>query len=232
MKVVLATSNKGKLQEMNGLLAGLHLSLASQSEFGVKPCEEPFGTFLENALAKARHASACTGLPALADDSGIVIDELSGWAGVRSARLYQDWLDRRGEERVGSMPISSDAVAFHSLYQQGRISLEEANLSCLIHLLQRRKREAGLDHSRPIIARFVAVLAFLRSADDPMPLVGQGQWAGELILEPRGSQGHGYDPIFLDPRLGKTAAELSLEEKNQCSHRARAAQAFCKAFQA
>ena len=101
MKVVLATSNKGNLQDMNGLLAGLNVSLAPQSKFGIKPCEEPFGTFLENALAKARHASACTGLPALADDSGIIIDELSGWAGVRSARLYQDWLDRGGEERAG-----------------------------------------------------------------------------------------------------------------------------------
>lgn len=233
MQVVLASSNRGKLQELNSLLSGLNLSLAPQSDFGVTPCDEPFESFLENALAKARHASACTGLPALADDSGLLVDELRDWAGVRSARLYDDWLDQR--KRIPSpddQHTAGGSLGFHSRYQQGQISRDEANLFCLIHLLQKHRHALGVDGSCPITAHFVAVFVFVRSADDPLPLVGQGQWWGELLLEPRGHNGHGYDPIFFDPKLGRTAAELSLEEKNTCSHRALAAQAFCEAFQA
>jgi XTP/dITP diphosphohydrolase len=233
MQVVLASSNRGKLQEINSLLGGLNLSLAPQSDFGVKPCEEPFESFLENALAKARHASACTGLAALADDSGLLVDELKGWAGVRSARLYEDWLDQRKRNPSSDdQQTAGGSLAFHARYQQGQISHDEANFFCLIHLLQRQRHALGVNCSGPIKARFVSVFVFLRSAVDPLPLVGQGQWWGELLPEPRGNNGHGYDPIFFDPKLGRTAAELSLEEKNTCSHRALAAQAFCEAFQA
>ncbi|MGA1155715.1 MAG: non-canonical purine NTP pyrophosphatase [Burkholderiaceae bacterium] len=232
MQVVLASSNKGKLEELNGLLGGLGLTLAAQSEFGVRPCEEPFGTFLENALAKARHASASTGLAALADDSGLIVDELSGWAGVRSARLYEDWLDRQASLIEVDIPVDrEDSLHFHTRYQQGQISMEQANLLCLIHLLGQQRRMSGLDSSHPVTARFVCVFAFVRAVDDPLPLIGQGQWLGEVLFEPRGQHGHGYDPIFFDPVRKRTAAELSLEEKNKCSHRARAARAFCKAFQ-
>lgn len=235
MRVVLASSNKGKLEELNRLLSGLNLDLVTQSELGVLPCEEPFGTFLENALAKARHASACTGLPALADDSGLIVEELTDWAGIRSARLYKDWLDQQMSEVSAAHAKSPRQVDewpdFHRRYQAGQISLDHANLLCLVHLLKAKRHATTVENAPPIAARFVAVFAFLRSADDPLPLIGQGQWLGELVLTPRGENGHGYDPIFFDATRGFTAAEMSLEEKNTCSHRARAAQAFCAAFQ-
>ena len=85
-KVVIATGNPGKLVELQGLLGDLGMELVAQSEFGVESAEETGATFAENALLKARHAAACTGLPAIADDSGIVVDALDGRPGVYSAR--------------------------------------------------------------------------------------------------------------------------------------------------
>jgi XTP/dITP diphosphohydrolase len=182
-KVVIASNNPGKLREIGPLLAPFGVELVPQSALGVPEAEEPHQTFVENALAKARHASRATGLPALADDSGICVDALHGAPGVRSARFAGEPL--------------SDA---------------RNNLRLLEALEDQQNRRA----------HYCCVMVLLRGADDPQPLIGEGEWHGEILRDPRGSGGFGYDPLFLDPALGKTGAELSLQEKNRVSHRAKA----------
>lgn len=180
---VLATSNRGKVVELEALLseAGLPIRVSAQSELGVAAPPETAATFVENALQKARHAARATGLPALADDSGLVVAALGGAPGVRSARYAGERAD------------------------------DEANIAKLLEQL------ASHPHERT--ARFHCVLVALERADDPAPLIASGSWAGEIAGSPSGSGGFGYDPIFFDPRLGKTAAELSRSEKNRVSHR-------------
>ena len=185
-RVVLASGNPGKLREFSALFAPLGIELVPQGELGVSDAEEPHATFVENALAKARHASAHTGLPALADDSGLCVAALGGAPGVYSARYAQ----RHGGEK-------SDA----------------ANNALLVRQL------AGQPDRR---AWYVALLVLVRAADDPQPLIGEGIWHGEIVDAPRGPHGFGYDPHFLLPDLGATAAELPPAEKNRVSHRARA----------
>lgn len=182
-KIVLASNNPGKLAEFAQLFAPLDIKLLPQSAFAVPEAEEPHPTFVENALAKARHAARLTGLPALADDSGLVVPALGGAPGVQSARYA-------GEPK-------SDARNTEKL------------LAALEHCTDRR-------------AHFVAVLVLLRSADDPQPLIASGEWQGEIALRPHGADGFGYDPVFLVPELGKTAAELVAAEKNHRSHRGQA----------
>jgi len=188
--IVLASHNPGKLREFSALLATLNIRLIPQNERNVPPAEEPHVTFLENALAKARHASRLTGLPALADDSGLCVTALGDAPGVQSARYAQ----LAGGER-------SDAANNARLL---------ANLA------------AVASHNRQ--ARYVAVLALVRHAEDPQPVIGEGVWHGQILSAPRGDGGFGYDPIFWLPELGKTAAELAPEEKNRLSHRAQALQ--------
>jgi len=183
--LVLASNNAGKLKEFAALLAPLGIELVTQGSLGVPECPEPHVTFIENALAKARHASAITGLPALADDSGICAPALGGAPGVLSARFAA----------VDGQPRSDDANN---------------------RLLVERLREH--DDKR---ACYYAALVLVRHADDPQPLIGEGAWWGEVIDTPRGEGGFGYDPYFLLPALGKTAAELGAE-KNRISHRAQA----------
>ena len=183
--LVLASNNAGKLKEFAALLAPLGIELVTQGGLGVPECPEPHVTFIENALAKARHASAITGLPALADDSGICAPALGGAPGVLSARFAA----------VDGQPRSDDANN---------------------RLLVERLREH--DDKR---ACYYAALVLVRHADDPQPLIGEGAWWGEVIDTPRGEGGFGYDPYFLLPALGKTAAELGAE-KNRISHRAQA----------
>lgn len=185
-RVVLASNNTGKLREFAAILSKAGLAMVAQGELGVGEAEEPFATFVENALTKARHAARHTGLPALADDSGLCVDALDGAPGVYSAR----YATLRGGEK-------SDA----------------ANNACLVHHL------AGVADRR---ASYVAVLVYLRSADDPRPLIAQGVWRGSVLEQPRGANGFGYDPYFYLPDLGFTAAELDPAEKNRVSHRARA----------
>jgi XTP/dITP diphosphohydrolase len=185
-RVVLASGNAGKLREFAALFAPLGIQLIPQSEFGVPEAAEPHCTFIENALEKARHASRLTGLPALADDSGLCVDALAGAPGVYSARYAS--LD--GGEK-------SDA----------------ANNALLVRALAGQADRRGC---------YVAVLALVRCADDPRPLVGEGVWYGEISDAPRGDHGFGYDPYFYLPELGKTAAELAPAEKNAISHRAQA----------
>jgi len=187
-RVVLASSNVGKLREFSALLAPLGLTLIPQNELGVPEADEPHGTFLENALAKARHASRLTGLPALADDSGLCVSALNDAPGVHSARYAR---------------------------QVGGEQSDAANNARLITELN------GQTDRR---ARYVALLVWVRHADDPQPVIGEGVWPGEILATPRGENGFGYDPHFWVAELGKTAAELTPEEKNRLSHRYRAVQ--------
>ena len=182
-KLVLASSNPGKLREFEALLAPLGLEVVPQASLGVSDAEEPHGTFVENALAKARHSSRSTRLPALADDSGICARALDGEPGVHSARFA-------GEPR-------SDA----------------RNNEKLIKLLSDK------DSRR---AHYYCVVVFLRHAEDPEPVISEGTWAGEIVAEPRGANGFGYDPHFFLRDFGKTAAELDPAQKNLVSHRGKA----------
>jgi XTP/dITP diphosphohydrolase len=182
-KLVLASGNAGKLREFGQLLAPFDFEVLPQSAFNVPEAEEPHITFVENAIAKAHHAARLTGLPALADDSGLCVSALGGAPGVWSARY-------------GGEP-KSDA---------------RNNAKLLADL-------AGISDRR---AHYVAVLVLMRSADDPQPIVAEGEWHGEIIDVPRGAGGFGYDPYFLVPGTGLTVAELPHEEKNRRSHRGKA----------
>jgi len=178
-RLVVASNNAGKLREFAALLKPLGIDAIAQSALGVSEAEEPHPTFVENALVKARHASAVTGLPALADDSGICVPALNGAPGVHSARY------------------------------SGEPKSDERNNAKLIAAMQ------GL----PRAAYYYCVLVLVRSADDPRPVIADGAWHGELIDVPRGAGGFGYDPFFLLPERGCTAAEMPADEKNRISHR-------------
>ena len=191
-KLVLASSNPGKLRELETLLAPLGMEIVPQASLGVSDAEEPHDTFVENALAKARHASRRTRLPALADDSGICVGALGGEPGVHSARFS-------GEPPPGSTP--------------GREVQDARNNEKLVQLL------AGKDDRR---AHYYCVIVLLRHAEDPEPVIAEGSWAGEIVAEPRGASGFGYDPHFFLRDFGKTAAELDPEQKNIVSHRGKA----------
>jgi len=180
---VLASSNPGKLREFEMLLAPLGTEVVPQASLGVSDAEEPHGTFVENALAKARHASRRARLPALADDSGICVGALDGEPGVHSARFA-------GEPR-------SDA----------------RNNEKLVKLLADKESRR---------AHYYCVIVLLRHAEDPEPVIAEGTWAGEIVAEPRGANGFGYDPHFFLRDFGKTAAELDPEQKNLVSHRGKA----------
>ncbi len=185
--LVLASNNRGKLAEFAQLLAPLGFELKAQGELNIPEAEEPHATFVENALAKARHAARLSGLPALADDSGICVPALGGAPGVYSARYA-------GEPK-------SDA----------------ANNAKLVQDLAEHAHKS---------AYYYCVLVYLRHADDPQPVIAEGRWEGDIIAEPRGAGGFGYDPHFLVRELGKTAAELSPDEKNRLSHRGQAMRAL------
>ena len=192
-RVVLASNNPGKLRELSSLLAPLGLQLESQSALGVPEADEPFGTFLENALAKARHASRLTGLPALADDSGLCVDALGGRPGVLSAR----WAARSPGRSAGAAPLDTDAA-------------------------NNRQLIADLAGCADRAAHYYCVLVLLRAPDDPQPIVADASWHGEVVDTPRGTGGFGYDPHFLLPDEGCTAAELDPPRKNLLGHRGQA----------
>ncbi|WP_027795389.1 RdgB/HAM1 family non-canonical purine NTP pyrophosphatase [Paraburkholderia acidipaludis] len=185
-RVVLASNNAGKLREFAALFGTVGIELLPQGQFNVPEAEEPHPTFVENALAKARHAAKLTGLPALADDSGLCVRALFGAPGVYSARFAQ----LAGGEK-------SDA----------------ANNALLV---ERLKDEPDRR------AYYYCVLALVRHAADPEPLVAEGRWQGVVLDAPRGANGFGYDPYFFLPELNATAAELDPAVKNASSHRAMA----------
>jgi len=192
LRLVLASHNAGKLAELQSLFAPLPLDLVAQPSLGLSEAEEPHLTFIENALAKARHAASATGQAALADDSGLCVDALGGAPGVISAHYAS----------VELLPDGREAQ---------RRQQDAANNALLLQRLQ------GITGRR---AGFVCTLVALRSADDPQPLVATGRWWGQLLEQPRGAGGFGYDPLLYIPALGATVAELPRELKNVHSHRA------------
>lgn len=195
MRLVLASNNAKKLAELKALFAALPLEIVAQGALGVVEAEEPHHTFIENALAKARHAAHATGGAAIADDSGLCVDALCGQPGVVSAHFASIVLpdaDREAQRRVQ----------------------DEANNALLLQRLQ------GQSDRR---ARFVSTLVAIRSVEDPEPLVAVGRWQGEILAAPHGAGGFGYDPLMFIPALGRSVAELDAATKNAHSHRARAA---------
>ena len=185
MDLVLASGNAGKLAELRQLLGDGGFHLRAQSELGVEDVEETGLTFVENALLKARNAARLTGLPALADDSGLCVDALGGAPGLYSARYAGP---------------GGDAAR---------------NIERLLHEL-----DGVADDARG--ASFHCCIVLLRHATDPKPIVVEGDWRGRILRAPRGDGGFGYDPVFLDPDSGLTAAELPAARKNAISHRGRA----------
>jgi len=185
VRIVLATANPGKLRELALLLEPLGIGLLPQTALGVAAIPETGTTFVDNARLKARHAASTTGLPALADDSGLEVDALGGRPGVLSARY--------------AGPAADDG----------------ANISKLLAEL------ANVPEERRG-ARFRCALVFVQTADDPDPIVCEGEWRGSIAAAPAGSGGFGYDPVFVVDTSGRTAAQLSALEKNAVSHRAQA----------
>jgi XTP/dITP diphosphohydrolase len=196
MRLVLASNNQKKLGELQMLLASAGVELVAQGTLGVSEAEEPHHTFIENALAKARHAAMHVGGAAIADDSGLCVDALGGAPGVYSAHYA---------ERSGTAPIDREVE---------RRLQDEANNALLL------QRLSGVGDRR---ARFVSTLVAVRSADDPEPLVAVGRWNGEILTRPSGGAGFGYDPLMFIPALGCSVADMSPQTKNLHSHRAIAA---------
>lgn len=187
--LVLASGNSGKLKEFNQLLSPLGLDVRPQAEFGVHDVEETGLTFVENALLKAREASRVSGLPALADDSGLEVDALNGAPGIYSARYAgEPKSDERNNEKL---------------------------LAALSECAEGQRT-----------ARYWCVLVYLRHAEDPVPVIVQRSWEGEVLAHPRGEGGFGYDPLFWLPDQGMSVAELPSETKNRLSHRGRALHAL------
>lgn len=190
---VLASSNPGKAREFEALLRPIGVSIALQADLGIDDAEEPFPTFVENALAKARHAARGSGQVAIADDSGICVPALGGAPGVRSARFAA------AEGAAAPLP---------------REAQDAAN--------NRRLIEATAALPQPVDCFYCCVVVLLRHPDDPRPVIAEGTWPGVLVAQPRGANGFGYDPHFLPRGSPLTAAEMAPEEKNRVSHRARA----------
>lgn len=195
MRVVLASNNAKKLAELQRLFVALPIELVTQGSLGIAEAEEPHHTFVENALAKARHAAAACGGAAIADDSGLCVDALSGAPGVVSAHYAS----------IELQTVDREAL---------RAAQDTANNALLLERLQ------GQADRR---ASFVCTLVALRHADDPQPLIAFGRWQGEILDAPRGEAGFGYDPLMFIPALGRSVAQMQADEKSRCSHRALAA---------
>ena len=196
MRLVLASNNAKKLTELKALFAVLPLDLVTQGSLGIAEADEPHPTFVENALAKARHAAQHAGGAAIADDSGLCVDALGGAPGVVSAHFATiETIDEEREQRRARQDAANNRLL----------------LDRLIGVADRR-------------AHFLSVLVAVRAADDPEPLIAVGRWPGEILHAARGEGGFGYDPLMFIPSLGSAAAELAPEAKNAHSHRARSAQ--------
>ena len=182
-QLVLASHNAGKLKELQAML-GAHVKVRSIGEFSDVEPEETGLSFVENAILKARNAARISGLPALADDSGLAVDFLGGAPGIYSAR----YADGKGDAANNAKLL--DAMKDVPDEQRG--------------------------------AQFVSVLALVRHADDPLPILCEGLWHGSILRAARGEHGFGYDPLFWVPEANCSSAELPPEQKNQLSHRARA----------
>lgn len=188
--IVLASNNKGKLAEFQALFdqANLGISIIPQGELGITDADETGLSFIENAIIKARHTSAVSGLPALADDSGLCVPALGNMPGIYSAR----YAGVHGDDQANNIKLLTELTPLRG--------------------------------DAPIAGKFVCVLAMVRHADDPLPIIAQGEWAGEILDAPRGENGFGYDPLFYVPSLDKSSAELKKTVKNSLSHRGQALQ--------
>jgi XTP/dITP diphosphohydrolase len=184
-KLVLASNNPGKLREFAALFAPHKIEVLPQSAFDIPEAEEPHCTFLENALAKARHAALLSGLPALSDDSGLCVPALGGEPGVHSA--------------------------YYAGKDGDRATRDARNNARLLAALEGRADRR---------AHYVCVLVLVRHAEDPQPIIAEGEWYGEILTAPRGAGGFGYDPLFYVPSMNCASAELPPEAKNGISHRA------------
>lgn len=184
-KVVLATGNKGKVKELQQMLAPFDIEIVPQSEFNVSEVAETGTTFIENAIIKARHAAAETGLPAIADDSGLEVDYLKGAPGIYSARFSGDG------------------------------ATDQTNIDKLLVELD------GVPQAQRT-ARFQCVLVYMTHAQDPTPVICQGSWDGTITQTQHGTNGFGYDPVFMVPEHDCCSAQLSPEQKNKLSHRGKA----------
>lgn len=195
-QLVLASNNQGKLAEFKQLFeqANLEITVTPQGQLGIEDAIEDGLSFIENALIKARHASRISGLPAIADDSGLCVPILGGQPGIYSARFAQD----------------------EASFSQHK---DLANNQKLLRLLEPHRHT-----NEPIIGQFVCVLALVRHADDPLPIIAQGIWQGEILPAPQGELGFGYDPLFWLPNVQKSAAEMHKTDKNRISHRGQAMQ--------
>jgi len=180
-KIVLASSNKGKIAELNDALLPLGYEVIPQSEFNCTDAVEDGLSFVENAIKKARHAAQQTGLPALADDSGLEVMSLDGAPGIHSAR----YAGTHGDDAANNQKLVDE-----------------------------------LSNSESRSARFRCALVMVEHANDPVPVIAEGAWSGEILEAPRGENGFGYDPLFFIPSLGSSAAEIPPTEKKKISHRA------------
>ncbi|WP_428085974.1 RdgB/HAM1 family non-canonical purine NTP pyrophosphatase [Candidatus Thioglobus sp.] len=192
-KIILASNNPGKIKEFNAMLKGVY-EVVSMGDIKVKEVPETGLTFVENALIKARNAAAQSGLPALSDDSGIVVDALNGKPGIYSARYAGD----HGDDEANTQKI-----------------LDE-----MTHVPDGQRT-----------ARFWCAIVFVEHANDPTPIIIQRGWEGVILRQKVGKNGFGYDPIFYVPTHKKASAELSAEQKNNISHRAKALQALLAELQ-
>lgn len=187
-KWVLASNNKGKLNEFKRLFeaANLNIDIVPQGQLNIEDAVEDGLSFIENAIIKARHASRISGLPAIADDSGLCVPALGNAPGIYSAR----YAGEHGNDANNNAKLMAD--------------------------LQPIREQ---DQHTPIKGYFVCVLALVRHAEDPLPIIAQGLWQGEILPQPQGENGFGYDPLFWVPELQLTAAAMTPEQKNEISHR-------------
>ncbi len=200
---VLASNNEGKLAELQQLFNqnALDVELIPQATLNIDDAIEDGLSFVENAIIKARHASKISGLPAIADDSGLCVPILNHAPAIYSAR-YAGETDKTKRDLAN-------------------------NNKLIKTLAPLREKEPNLI----IIGQFVCVLVMVRHADDPLPIIAQGVWQGEILPKIRGENGFGYDPLFWIAELGKSSAELSKEEKNKFSHRGIASRKLIKLIQ-
>jgi len=207
MQYLIATRSPGKIREIKALL-GFHPTrrFTTLAELGIEPTPveeeiERFATFRENAMAKALYFAGLTGLPTIADDSGIAVTALGGAPGVRSRRFALDYA-------AGQGGASGDSAA-----EPTGEALDQANNALLLERLRGVPEERRDAHYACAVA--------LALPNRPV-LTTIGTVSGKIATEPQGEGGFGYDPIFFLPDLGLTFGQVSAEEKNRRSHRARA----------
>ncbi len=192
-KIVLASGNTKKVKELTELFASFNYQIIPQTKLGVKDVPETGTTFVENAIIKARHAAKTTGLPAIADDSGIEIDFLKGQPGIYSARFAQ----------------------MNGVVNAVNNDWDQANNNLLV------KKLKGVPQNKRS-GRYQCILVFMRHAEDPTPLICHGAWEGRILEQETGTNGFGYDPLFWCPEHQCASAELRPEQKAKISHRGKA----------